>query len=132
MSRPADISSSPAAPASYAASARGVELLKDDVDPSKILAGNPEVFSTVLSSSYNGNVVRGIWKCTEGVVRDVEEDEMFTVLEGRATVEIEGGPTLELSAGSVGELRRGDKTTWTIHEAILKTFQITLYDDDEN
>jgi uncharacterized protein len=54
---------------------------------------------------------------------------MFTVIEGRATVVIEDGPTLELAAGCTGEFKRGAKTTWTVHEPILKTFQITLYDD---
>jgi uncharacterized cupin superfamily protein len=54
---------------------------------------------------------------------------VFTVLEGRATVHIEGGSTIELSPGYMGELKKGDKTTWVVHETILKTFQITLLDD---
>ena len=115
---------------SYAVSVASVSLTKDDLDPSKILNGNPEVFSAVMSTSYNGHVVRGIWKCTEGTVTDVEQDETFTILEGRATVLIEGGPTLELRPGVMGELKKGDKTTWIVHETLLKTFQITFYDDD--
>ncbi len=115
---------------SYAVVVAGVSLTKDDLDPSKIISGNPEVFSAVMSTSYNGRIVRGIWKCTEGTVIDVEQDEMFTILEGRATVIIEGGATLELRPGVMGELKKGDKTTWIIHEALLKTFQITFYDDD--
>lgn len=55
---------------------------------------------------------------------------MFTVIEGRATVVIESGATIELAPGCTGEFKRGDKTTWTVHEPILKTFQITLYDDE--
>ena len=60
---------------------------------------------------------------------DVEEDELFTVIEGWATVVVEGGDTLELRAGCTGEFKKGAKTTWTVHEPILKTFQITLYDE---
>ena len=114
---------------SYVLQVKDVQLTKDALDPSSVLAGSPEVFSVVLSSSYNGNVVRGIWKCTEGTVTDIEEDEMFTILEGRATVHIEGGPTLELTSGCMGELKKGEKTTWVVHETIVKTFQITLYDE---
>ena len=101
-------------------------LEKDDLDPSQIISGSPEVSSLILSTNLNGRILRGIWKCTKGVVTDVEQDEMFTVILGRATVVIEGGPTLEISPGHVGELHRGARTTWTIHEDILKTFQITL------
>ncbi len=55
---------------------------------------------------------------------------MFTIIEGRATVVIENGPTLELMPGCTGEFKKGDISTWTVHEPILKVFQVTLYDDD--
>ena len=110
--------------ASY--SVKDVVLDKDILDPSKIVSGNPEVFSKILSTSMNESVIRGIWKCTAGVVTDIEEDEMFTIVEGRATVYIEGGPTLEISPGYVGFFSKGAKTKWVIHEDILKTFQISL------
>ena len=113
----------------YCIKVRDIALSQDTLDESKIVQGSPEIYSTVLSSSYNGNIIRGVWKCTVGTVTDVEEDEMFTVIEGRATVHVEGGRTLELSSGCMGEFKKGDKTTWIIHEDILKTFQITLYDD---
>mmetsp|Transcript_16733 Transcript_16733/g.25128 ORF Transcript_16733/g.25128 Transcript_16733/m.25128 type:complete len:122 (-) Transcript_16733:192-557(-) len=117
---------------SYSCSVREVELDEDQLEPNKVVSGSPVVSSRVLSTSYNGNVVRGIWKCTEGVVTDVEEDEFFTVVEGQATVIVEGGATMELYPGVAGEFRRGDKTTWHIREPILKTFQITLYDDEDS
>ena len=113
----------------YATLVREVELHRDDIDPAKLVSGSPEIYSAIMSTSYNGKILRGIWKCTVGTVRDVEEDEMFTVLEGRATVVIENGPTLELSPGVMGEFKKGDKTVWTIHENLLKTFQITYYTD---
>jgi uncharacterized cupin superfamily protein len=105
---------------------RTAVLEREELDPSQIVSGNPEVSCLVLSSSLDGRIVRGIWKCTRGIVTDVEQDEMFTVIEGRATVAIEGGVILEISPGYVGMFRQGARTTWTIHEDVLKTFQITM------
>lgn len=70
--------------------------------------------------------MRGIWQCTVGTVIDVEEDEMFTIVQGRGTVIIEDGPVLELEPGTVGFFTKGTKTKWIIHETLRKTFQITL------
>lgn len=56
---------------------------------------------------------------------DVEADELFVVVSGRATVEVEGGPTLELEPGVVGVLRAGDRAVWRIHQTLRKVFQIT-------
>ena len=70
--------------------------------------------------------MRGNWRITEGTVTDTEEDEIFVVVEGRATIEIEGGPALEVGPGDVCILERGARTTWTVHEPLRKVFQITL------
>lgn len=99
-------------------------LTPEILDPKQIIDGNPQVSCLILSD--DGHVVRGIWKCTRGTVTDIEQDEMFTVIDGRATVVIENGPTLVLLPGYVGLLTHGAKTTWTIHEDIVKTFQITM------
>ena len=69
--------------------------------------------------------MRGVWQITPGVVSDVEADELFVVISGRATVEIDGGPTLELEPGVAGVLRAGDRTVWRIHETLRKVFQVT-------
>ena len=112
----------------FAVVVKNVTLNQDSFDPPKscIVEGSPEVFSSILSTSADGKILRGIWKCTVGVVTDIEEDEMFTIIEGRAKVEVEGGPVMELSPGTVGFFTKGARTTWTIYEDILKTFQITL------
>jgi uncharacterized protein len=95
------------------------------LDPTTVLEGSPEVSELVLDSSPDGRVVRGVWEITRGVVRDVEADEVFVVISGRATVEVEGGPTLELEPGVVGVLRAGDRAVWRVHETLRKVFQIT-------
>jgi uncharacterized protein len=95
------------------------------LDPETVLEGSPEVSELVLDTSPDGRVVRGVWQITPGVVRDVEADEVFVVVSGRATVEVEGGPTLELEPGVVGVLRAGDRAVWRVHETLRKVFQIT-------
>jgi uncharacterized cupin superfamily protein len=117
-----------AAGSTFAWSAADVPLASVQLDPSQVIEGAPEVSEAVLWSSEDGSIVRGIWRITRGVVTDVEEDELFVVLEGSATVEIEGDDTLELSPGDVVVLARGARTRWTIHEPLRKVFQITMAD----
>ena len=97
-----------------------------ELDPATILAGAPLITERVLQTSADGKVLRGIWRITSGTVTDVEQDELFVVLEGRATIEVEGGETLEVGPGDLGVLQRGARTVWTIHEPLRKVFQITL------
>jgi uncharacterized cupin superfamily protein len=94
------------------------------LDPSQIVSGDPQVSCLIFSD--DGHICRGIWKCTKGVCTDTEQDEMFTVIEGHATVAIEDGPTLEIFPGFTRGFKKGTKTIWTINEDILKTFQITI------
>jgi uncharacterized cupin superfamily protein len=110
----------------FSCNVRDAILQEDELNPAQILSGNPKVASLLLGSSADGKIIRGIWSCTAGTVTDVEQDEMFTVIDGRATVSIEDGPTLELFPGVTGLFQRGAKTTWVVHEKILKTYQITF------
>jgi hypothetical protein len=84
------------------------------------VAGTPEISGVVLDESSDGRVQRGIWQHTEGVSRDVDADELFVVLSGRATIDVGDGATLEVGPGDVGILRAGDRTTWTVHETLPK------------
>ncbi|MEV7600115.1 cupin domain-containing protein [Kitasatospora sp. NPDC089797] len=102
------------------------DLEPEPLDPSQIVSGTPEVTGRVLAESPDGRQLRGIWQITPGVVTDVEADEVFTVLSGRATIEIEGGDTLTVGPGDCAVLRAGDRTTWTVHETLRKVYAITL------
>ena len=51
---------------SYCVDVRSVELDQDELSPDKIVSGEPQMFSRVFSASYNGNVIRGVWRLTEG------------------------------------------------------------------
>ncbi|MBT2482241.1 cupin domain-containing protein [Streptomyces sp. ISL-94] len=116
------------APASFVVSVADVpdaELGAEDLDPEQIVSGAPVVTGKVLWESADGSQVRGIWQITPGVVTDVEADELFVVVSGRATIEVEGGGTLEVGPGSACVLREGDKTTWTVHETLRKAYHIS-------
>jgi uncharacterized cupin superfamily protein len=93
--------------------------------PEQIVSGSPEVSGLVLDTSADARVERGIWQHTPGVSRDVEADELFVVISGRATVEIEGGSVLELAPGVLGLLKAGDRTVWAVHETLRKAYQTT-------
>ncbi|MFJ6795885.1 cupin domain-containing protein [Streptomyces sp. NPDC091268] len=101
------------------------ELEVEPLDPARIVSGEPVVTGRVLWEAPDGSQVRGIWQITPGVVTDVEADELFVVVGGRATIEVEGGPTLEVGPGSACVLREGDKTTWTVHETLRKAYHIS-------
>jgi hypothetical protein len=64
----------------------------------------------------------GVWEHTPGRTTDIEADEVFVVLAGRATIEVSGGPTLELGPGDIGFLASGASTVWTIHETFRKFY----------
>jgi uncharacterized cupin superfamily protein len=106
----------------YVVSATTQDLTPDPLDPSQVVSGNPQVSSYELLDTEALAV--GIWQHTAGVSTDVEVDEMFVVLAGRATIDVAGGPTLEVGPGDVGVLEPGAETTWTIHEDLRKIYII--------
>jgi uncharacterized cupin superfamily protein len=105
-----------------------LELEPSPLDPSKIVEGAPEVAERVVWSSPDGRRHRGVWQHTPGVSTDVEVDEIFVVVSGRATIEVEGGPTLDVGPGDVGVLEAGARTRWTVHETLRKVFHVDVPD----
>ncbi len=98
------------------------ELEADDLDPAKVVSGDPEV--RVLALHDAADLAIGVWQHATGVSTDVEADEVFVVLSGRATVEVADGPTLELGPGDVGLLPAGARTTWTVRETLRKIYVV--------
>ncbi len=118
----ADLARMVAAAGIFAVPVDDVRLSPDELKPEQILAGSPQVSSVELWSSPDESQSRGIWEITPGTVIDVERDEIFVVLSGRATVEIEGGAAVELAPGSVCLLSEGARTTWIVHETLRKVY----------
>jgi uncharacterized protein len=101
------------------------ELVADEpLDAGNVLAGDPVTSSLVLAS--DDAVERGIWQITPGTVTDVEADEMFVVLSGRATIAVQDGATFDVGPGDVCVLSAGARTIWTVHETLRKVYQVTL------
>lgn len=85
-----------------------------------VLEGAPTAAVTTLAEVAGAEV--GVWEMSPGTVTDVEADEVFVVLSGRATLAVEGGATLELGPGSVMRLADGARTTWTVTETLRKVY----------
>lgn len=103
-----------------AAALPDTELVPAPLDAEQVVAGSPEVRVLPLHEAEDLEV--GVWQHGAGVSTDVEADELFVVLSGRATVEVDGGPTLEVGPGDVGLLTAGARTTWTVHETLRKVY----------
>jgi uncharacterized protein len=125
--------SDPALPATgtFALDPRVLELEVAPLDPSQVVEGSPAVSERVVWVSEDGRRARGVWQITPGVVTDVEVDEVFVVVSGRATIEVEGGPTIDVGPGDLCVLEPGARTTWRVHETLRKVFHITLPPDQE-
>lgn len=116
----------PTAPGTLSFDPSTVDLQPAPLDPSQIVEGSPDVAERVLWSSPDGLRHRGVWEHGPGVSTDVEVDEIFVVVSGRATIEVEDGPTLEVGPGDVGILEAGARTTWRVHETLRKVFHVQL------
>lgn len=102
----------------------GAELEPDPLPAEQVLSGSPSVSVRELWTAPGGAASCGIWEITPGVSTDVEADEVFVVISGRATIAFEGGETVETGPGDVVELRAGEKTTWTVHETLRKVYVV--------
>ena len=64
----------------------------------------------------------GVWEHPRGTSTDVEQDEVFVVLQGRGCVVLPDGSELALHPGVVGVLVAGTPTTWIIDEPLRKVW----------
>ena len=100
------------------------DITHEAVTGDELVSGSPTIGYVEIGTTMDGADV-GVWEITPGVVRDVEEDEIFVVLAGRATVEFgDGRPSIDIQAGSVVRLDGGMGTTWTVHETLRKIYVI--------
>ena len=99
------------------------ELAPTPLADGQVISGAPQV--RALGICDGAGLAVGIWQHGAGVSRDVEADEVFVVLAGRATIEVADGPTLEIGPGDVGLLPAGARTIWTVHEALRKVYLVS-------
>jgi uncharacterized protein len=96
------------------------EVPTSPLAPEAVVAGLPQSGSVDLPSPPGLDV--GIWEHTVGSSTDVEVDEVFVVISGRATIEWAGGSPVEIGPGDVVTLAEGAATTWTVHETLRKVY----------
>jgi uncharacterized cupin superfamily protein len=105
---------------SFVVPAAALRMEAYDFDEGQVVSGEPRVSSLELAEA-DGLAV-GLWEHTAGVSTDTEEDEVFVVLAGRATIALGDGSTLDDGPGDVGVLRAGESTTWRIHGDLRKIY----------
>lgn len=64
----------------------------------------------------------GIWGQSRGGMIDVEADEVFVMLAGRATVTLDDGAEIALVPGTLCALRAGMRTRWDVDEDLRKLY----------
>lgn len=100
--------------------ALSVELDHEPLDDDQVVEGNPTTGVLALTEIDDWEV--GVWEITPGIVTDVEVDEVFIVLKGRAILRREDGSETELVPGSVGRLEDGEETEWEVLETLRKIY----------
>ncbi|MFJ2353497.1 cupin domain-containing protein [Glutamicibacter sp. NPDC087673] len=102
-----------------------VILEHEEVPVSQVLGGQPSTAEKRLGEIFG--VEFGLWEMSEGTMSDVENEELFVVLSGSATVQVhaKNGFTaveLRLVPGTVCHLSEGMHTSWTLHEPLRKMY----------
>lgn len=100
--------------------AGAIDLGLAAVPDAQVASGAPRTGSVGLDET--GAVRLGVWAMTRGAMFDVEADEVFVVLSGRATVEFlePSLPTAEIGPGTIMRLAAGMRTRWTVHDDELR------------
>lgn len=109
----------------------GLSPVWERVDAEQVVEGEPSTATSELGAF--GGVELGVWQITPGVVTDVEADEVFVVLSGRARIDFlstadaeAGAPVdaapVDVSAGSIVRLVAGTHTRWTVTETLRKVY----------
>ncbi len=102
--------------------AADLEVPVEPLPAEQVVEGTPAAGAVELPAPAGLEV--GVWEHTEGTSTDVEVDEVFVVLAGRATIAVVDGPTVEVGPGDVVSLAAGARTTWTVHERLRKVYVV--------
>ncbi len=101
--------------------ASSVQLAYRNLPPEQTISGQPRVGTAELGQL--GACSIGVWEMSPSVSTDIEVDEFFIVLSGRATVTFaDGSPALHLQPGTLGHLAEGTATTWSVTETLRKIY----------
>lgn len=109
-------------PPGTAADAATLALVHAPLPADDVIAGSPT--SAVHPLALVGGTEVGIWEMTPGAAADIETDEVFVVLSGRARIAFDDPalPDLDVHGGSVVRLAAGQRTVWTVTETLRKIY----------
>lgn len=108
------------------ASVDALDLVLDPLplEPDSVVDGAPT--TAIRELLRLGSAEIGVWEMTVGTARDVEVDELFVVVAGRATVAATrpDGSTasIALEPGTICRLAAGTRTEWTVVERLRKVY----------
>lgn len=101
--------------------ALAVDVPLEPVPTDRVLDGEPYAGAVVLGE-FDGREY-GVWEMTPGEMSDVEDDELFVVVAGAATVEfLDDEEVVRLVPGSVMTLAAGARTIWTVTQTLRKVW----------
>ena len=106
----------------HAAALPDTALDVSTLDAAQFVGVEPDV--RTLAVNADDTLMVGVWQHGPGVSTDVEADEVFVVLSGRATIEFDEHPTIECGPGDLVLLPAGASTRWTVHETLRKVYVI--------
>ncbi|GAA1210544.1 cupin domain-containing protein [Rhodoglobus aureus] len=98
-----------------------VTVTREALDAASVAEGLPTAGYTVLDTL--GDTEIGIWEMSVGTATDTEEDEVFIVVSGRASIHFAADDrTIIVGPGDVVRLTAGMHTTWTVTETLRKIY----------
>lgn len=102
--------------------AAALPLTHEPLPTEEVLDGAPTTAVRTLATLGDAEI--GLWEMTPGTASDVEGDEVFVVLSGRATIAFDDAalPDLAVGPGSVVRLAEGQRTVWTVTETLRKIY----------
>lgn len=111
-----------------------IDLLNIQIDSTmlpreQITTGKPEAGFVELGS-FSG-IDLGVWEHTSGVSTDIETDEIFIVLSGKATIDFLDSETqsITIQPGSFVQLSAGMRTQWNVEETLRKVYLVPAETD---
>lgn len=103
------------------ASLDDLEMAPKPIEPSWVLAGNPQARLSLHSRAYDDQATTAIWDCTAGTFRwYFGWDETVMILEGEVHITAEDGSQRTLKAGDIAYFPGKSWATWHIDTYVRK------------
>ncbi|WP_432348754.1 cupin domain-containing protein (plasmid) [Shinella yambaruensis] len=98
-----------------------LEMAPAPIEPSWIIAGNPEARLSLHSRSADQQATTAIWDCTAGTFRwYFGWDETVLILDGEVRVTGEDGAERVLKEGDIAYFPAGSSAVWHIDDYVRK------------